>query len=369
MTSRCLGHQDLADNQHMARPRSMFCSIAAQPDNLGDIVIRRVFLDWMDGAGLRLHVFIGDMPPTYVEAFDLPEDSRTYRSPGAFEIALLRGAVTRRAHLAFAPGPLGLLPGLGTWPKSLANLLNAVAVRLSGGRVLVLGRAVRGSACAARSIERLLARTATLCVVRDHETVAILRGPAMMAPDLAFSEPSTVLDDSPSRRDRLALSFRGDRPPPTDLVRSLAEQAIAIGLRPLLVTQVGSDHALHAALSADLGLEHLGWDEPSARDQLARVRSAYLTSAIVVSDRLHALILATTAGAVPIGATYGDSDKLQATLGAVIDLPLVDRESSRAPQRLLTDADASRPLLTSQLDVARARLESVRLDVVAVLND
>ncbi len=341
----------------------MFCSIAAQRDNLGDIVIRQVFVDWISAPGARLRVFVGDMPAPYIEAFDLPAGTVLYRSSAAFEAALVARALVRRAHLAFAPGPLGLLPGRRTWPKSLANLLNAALVRLGGGEVVVLGRAVRGEARPARDLERLLARTTTVCALRDHESVAILRGPATMAPDLAFSEVPDATSDPSSTRDRLALSFRGDRPPPTDLVRSLLEQSAEVGLRPLLVTQVGSDHASHDELARELGIEHLGWEGHTPREQLVRVRSAYRSCSLVVSDRLHGLLMATTAGAVPIGATYRDSDKLQATLGCLIPLPLVDREAGTVPPRLLADALDGRRALSPLLAEARASLESIRRTV------
>ncbi|WP_374945574.1 hypothetical protein, partial [Agreia sp.] len=148
--------------------RSVYCSIAAQWDNLGDIAIRQTSIDWLADAGVPLVIFTGSMPPDYVRAFTLPKSARLVSSRSLFAVSLVGACLRRRAHLLFAPGPFQIRSGRASVAKSLVNLGNILAVRASGGRVVALGRAIRGRAQPSFAIERFALARFAYFVVRDH---------------------------------------------------------------------------------------------------------------------------------------------------------------------------------------------------------
>ena len=76
--------------------KDVFCTIAAQEDNLGDIEIRQRMLDLVSHPDVRLHISRGRMSDSYVAAFDLPPGSRVYRSRLRQGLALV-GSVLRGA--------------------------------------------------------------------------------------------------------------------------------------------------------------------------------------------------------------------------------------------------------------------------------
>ncbi len=109
--------------------------------------------------------------------------------------------------------------------------------------------------------------------------------------------------------------MRGDRPAPSDaFIRSVRDVSNELGLRPVVVNQVVRDLARSRELATSLDAEFLEpWEGGPHAEFEARIRDVYARSAVVVSDRLHALVLGFTEGAVPVGATQGSSEKLDRT--------------------------------------------------------
>src|SRR5690606_31089837 len=125
-------------------------------------------------------------------------------------------------------------------------------------------------------------------------------------------------DDGPATgaADAMVLSFRGDREVDPALVRRALEAARRTGTRPVLVTQVRRDGAQHARLAAEHGIEHVAW-EGEHRAQLERVTATMRTARVVVSARLHALLLGAGNGAVVVPVATPGSDKLPTTLAVL----------------------------------------------------
>ena len=68
-----------------------------QYDNIGDIILRRQLLRWLEPMG-RLHVFIGNAPAGYGESLELGPEHRTYRSFTAWYRSGLRDAARGRVR-------------------------------------------------------------------------------------------------------------------------------------------------------------------------------------------------------------------------------------------------------------------------------
>ncbi|WP_394289118.1 hypothetical protein [Microbacterium sp.] len=139
----------------------------------------------------------------------------------------------------------------------------------------------------------------TLSLWRDRVSHRIAGG-GDLAPDIGFAAGIRT-GEPDAARDELIISLRGTRPHPgvdwVDGIRATAERA---GLRIRTVVQVREDEDRARTLAEELGGTYSPWGgtdplahEDSLRDQYDRAR-------IVVSDRLHVLILASLSGAVPV---------------------------------------------------------------------
>lgn len=292
-----------------------FCSILAQEDNLGDVVIRQEMLRVLRECCDEVVVFAGRAGRSYRASYDL-DGTTVVTRPWRFQVRLLRTVVGReRPLLVFAPGPARLDGRPRALLKSLVNLANVVLVRLGRGEALTLGRAVRGDSRAGRFVESASVRLQSLYVARDEVTRGILGPRVRVGPDLALAR-----DDGASSpggpKDAMVLSFRGDRPVDEALVRDALEAARRTGTRPVLVTQVRRDGAQHARLAQVHGIDHVAW-VGDHREQLARVTREMLSARVVVSDRLHALLLGARNGAVVVPVSTPASDKLPTTLAVL----------------------------------------------------
>ena len=291
--------------------RAVFVSLRCQHDNLGDLVIRREMVRWFDTELTTIHALVGDTPAEFLDAA-LPSSATRYPSGRAWTRAMLSAGVRGHAVVVFAPGPQTLTRGLGTYVRGVLSLLYTAALPRLGSPVVKLGRSLRGSDPIGTAIERLGARVATQYVVRDRISAEILRGHCTVAPDLALSAAPPVDD---ADRTLVALSPRVGRSWPIDEVRTLVDGVRAAGLSPVLVTQVRRDEQTHSDIAAVTGIEHLDWAGRSSTDQLARVEDVYRRSLVVVSDRLHALLLGIVGGAVAV-PWRDDDDKIAPTLAA-----------------------------------------------------
>lgn len=302
-----------------ARRRTVYMSVAAQESNLGDVEIRREAMGWVRDSGLPLVAYTGRMGPEYLAAFDFDPGTRFIDGSARFVGLLLSAAARRRAHLVFAPGPTVLGSSPQQVVKAASNAAFSAAVRLGGGQVLALGRAVRGSGALAVAMERLVARSCSYYLVRDPVSARLVGAGAAVIPDIGLGRR---LDPRTELRDTLAISLRGDRPLDPDRVRSWVEQGRALGLQSVFVSQVERDDARHHDLAARFGAGLVAWGTGSHEDRLERVDEAYARAAVVVSDRLHALVFAATHGAGLVALIHPGEDKLATTLHGV--LPVVD---------------------------------------------
>lgn len=297
----------------------LYYSVAAQDDNLGDLVIRRIVLDWLlSAAPHRIVVFTGTMSADYLNALPANSRVRYVRGASAFELQLLRSCLARRAHLIFAPGPEAVADRPALVLKLFANLANVFMVHTGGGAVLAIGRALRGNGRLAARLLRAVVGLSKLYVVRDWQSGETIGVSLRAAPDvgLALAVPSTV-----STRSRVAISLRGDHPVAASWFERLIGDVRGLGLEPVLVTQVRRDDAQHIALGKQHDVEVVAWGALSHAAQLERVLTAYATARAVVTDRLHAAIFGFVAGAAPIASRAG---KVVETLARVLPLPVVE---------------------------------------------
>jgi hypothetical protein len=346
--------------------RTLFCSVNAQWDNLGDIEIRQTLVAWALETSVPMVIFVGDMPQDYVDAFAFPTDVRLVRSPVEFEFVLLKHALGRKASIAFAPGPQYLSSRPRAVAKTLANMVNVMLVRSTGGKAIAVGRALRGSGRLAEVLERVLIRQFDLFTVRDNASSTSVAQHLELQPDLAFAHRGISNEPKP-----LALiSLRSDVIPDQATLTELVDDVRRRGYIVQFVTQVKRDDAQHAQLATRFNCSAVLWGEKSHLEQFEAVRAAYASADIVVSNRLHALILGIQHGAFPIAFVEPGADKLPTTLGPWIDLFSINTLSSVETELDLLFASGlgeRKMSLFGAVAVARARLEGLKLRVQNLL--
>ncbi|MGD8194337.1 hypothetical protein ACEXQB_007560 [Herbiconiux sp. P18] len=345
------------------RSRTAFCSISAQPDNLGDIAIRQAVIDLIDASGTPLCIYTGGMPASYLQAFELPASARIITSQGRFLLAFLSACLRRRAHLVFAPGPFAARGGTNLL-KSFASLANVIAARASGGVVVSLGRAIRGTNRADLAILRATIKAMNLFVARDSLTPSVVRLAVETAPDLALHD---IAEGGARDRRYVVLSLRGDRPTNHALVAQVVEEAREAGLHPIFVTQVRRDETKHQELASQYGTEICSWTDESHSEQFTRIEAVYSQAHTVFSDRLHAIIFGLRYFALPIAFRHSDADKITPTLGHLIQLRVQQSDAAALNGPLVDDADSERARLESDVMSASQQLKELFGRVASLL--
>lgn len=294
---------------------TVFGSLDCQQENLGDLVIRREMIRWFDDVEAELHLYAGEMDPGIVEAVLEGRRAKIYRSRLHWEMALVKEAARHRAVLAFAPGPQLLTCSRASLIREFGNLVNCGVLATLRRPVLKVGRSIRGNNLVPLIVERLIFGLSAHYSVRDQTSVEVLGRPADVIPDMAMAMSPCFAGSS--RRMWASFSPRTSRGWSLDELRSSVSALDALGLQSCLVSQTKFDEPFHAALARELRIDHVAWDRRSHDEQLLRVLRRYSESRIVVSDRLHGLILGLVHGATPIPRVIRNDDKLLPALGAI----------------------------------------------------
>mgnify|MGYP005989701123 CR=1 FL=1 len=297
----------------------VFMSINAAPGNIGDIYIRRQVIRAFDREGVSGFLYAGKMPMSYRDAFDLSERWVMTSSYTKFLWRLGCSYATRKCIFVMAPGPATLGRNFASTLKHILVTFLILIGRITGNRILVLGRAVRAKSKFALFFERLIVRASDMYVVRDSTSSCLLnREKVRPGPDYAFTADLEPAKDT-KRRIFASISLRHDRHVDAEALKKLVEMMRSERLVPRLVVQVREDQNTSSALAAMLGIDILDWNDSTPHSaQEKSILSAYGESAIVVSDRLHALIFGAIRGAIPIIVERHGEEKLHATLDTII---------------------------------------------------
>ena len=298
----------------MTKP-DLFVLGPGQDDNIGDVVLRREYLDRLRAMG-RLHIFVGLASADFVDGLRLSDSDVVYPSLRQWHTAAWRALVRGQIWFIDKPGELGI--DRQTFRRQLQLLPLVIGVRLRNGQVLRLGQAMRAVNPKYLRVLRPQFRLSTMVRWRDTTTTSAF-GLGTIGPDWAFGWNKT--DQAALNVDRadIVVTYRGDREPPSQaILDSITTLARDGSRRVVVVTQVRRDAERSAYLASRLHAELVPWPaERSLADHEEALRDIYRNSALVVSDRLHALIVGMTEGAVPLCITDRGEPKVDRHLAAV----------------------------------------------------
>lgn len=297
------------------RPTRTFVSLTGPAGNIGDALIRRETLGWAIGTSDELVAYMGDAPEVWLRQLGLPDGTVMLRSKKSVPRWLwLLITAPPRPVLVFEAGEIPLDRGNGI--RELVFLAETIIVRLKGGVVVRPPRGIRAPSWPALAIHRLAARLSQFALWRDASTMALARR-GRLVPDIGFSAGRQA--GLPwEERTELLVSLRGARPLPDaawlSAVRECAERS---GLSIRTVVQVREDEDRARELAQRLGGAFTPWGDTDPLLQEERLRERYSAARIVISDRMHVLVLAALSGAVPLELVPRPTRKIADAFAAI----------------------------------------------------
>lgn len=341
-------------------PRRVFTYLTGQYDNLGDALLRRALVREMSRLG-TWEVYVGNAGDDYVRALHLPASARVHRSRGRWLLAAGASLLRRsRAVLVVNPGEVSstrieLLLGL----VSSALLVVAKIGRNPGYRLGIGARDRRRPLSIGHEIATALA---TRNVWRDAVSRDLF-GRGEVAPDWAFALPT---HDTLGPRDLVVVTYRGDKAPPSlTALRAVRDWATARGFELVVTAQVRRDDESADEMARQLGVRHVRPSSPSLTDIEELVHDLYHRAVVVLSNRIHALIVGALDGAAP-GAILAHPDvKIERTLraGHLSVTPLPDTASTEMIHEYLDGLVASAPATARAVERAAADLRALASEV------
>lgn len=289
----------------------IFVWCRGQDDNIGDVILRRRVLDMLRPWG-ELHIYTGPASDGFFEGLAVQSADVSYISSGKWLATMTATALRARTVLIFNPGEIR--PDRKSMVANIAILPPQILIKARGGYSARVGVSVLGDRSPTALPIMLTNRLCDLVSWRDTMTPNSF-GKGLVCPDWAFDELrySEALNTVAESRTELALTLRGDRPPPSpEYLDAYVTAARALNLNPHLFVQVRRDNDRMTSISEQYGLDLLTWPtDVDHKEQELKVRMLMHSSAAVVSDRLHALVMGVTEGAQPLGIVPHPESKLK----------------------------------------------------------
>ena len=320
------------------RPTRTFVSLTGPAGNLGDALIRRGTLDWARNTSDELIAYVGAAPDEWLRQLGIPDNAIVLRDKSSVPRWLWMLLTARhRPVLVFEAGEVPL--DRGNVLRELVFLAETLVVRLKRGVVVRPPRGIRAPTNPALWIHAGAARLSQVALWRDA-TSASLAGGRRIAPDIGFA---AGIREGRVHRDELIVSLRGARPhPDAAWVEAVRRTTAAEGLSIRTVVQVREDQARARELADALGGVFDPWGDTDAVTQEERLRQQYEGARLVISDRMHVLVLAALSGAVPVELVPRPTNKISAAF-ATIGLTGVSLDAAEH------DAHGMQEFLSSQL--------------------
>jgi polysaccharide pyruvyl transferase WcaK-like protein len=350
----------------MASSRSkVFVTLTGDYPNIGDALIRRRSLAWARLCGDSVAAFVGRAPDMWCQQINLSDEDDIYRQADirSWFVAMLKAP--RGFTLVLEPGEVDLRLNQYKWETMV--LLFSLMTRIKGGRVIRPPRSLSRASPILTFWHKLGLRCSEVVLWREADSQALV-DTGEVVPDIAFSE--MPYGDESAPRPRLLISLRGLRPRPSaaweESVQTFAQEQ---GLVITCIAQVRQDEVRAAELASALGGECIDFGDRDDLEQENLLRRAYAEAAVVISDRLHVLILASLGGCVPCELVPKPSSKVATHFRAAGIISITkDAEDSSVAEMLsfLHVVHGRRDELRRRVMAAHDQLKVIESEFVAV---
>ncbi|WP_336711231.1 polysaccharide pyruvyl transferase family protein [Arthrobacter sp. USHLN218] len=338
----------------------VFVWSTGQEDNIGDSLLRRAYLDSLRKRG-PLCIWTGSASSRFLSGLGVRKEDVVEGSFLRWYWMALKSALTKPTLVAMNAGEVPVSRS-GSLRLCVLGLLVAISKMQDGGGVWI-GAGVPNTHRLLIMPYRAVAKMSKVVRWRDRDTAALFQQ-REIAPDWAFSLGSTPDTWKPLRdRGKCAVLLRKSGGFPSESwiewLRTLLEDH---DVEPVFVVQVERDTQLATRLASIFAGGTILWEGTDHSDHEQQVRQLYQDCKLVVSDRLHALIVAATEGAIPIGWIESSKGKISRHF-AVVDLTWVGTYEGQ-PAASYPRIDPG-DILKWESDLRRALLQArAQLDVV-----
>lgn len=294
-------------------PTRTFVSLTGPAGNIGDALIRRGTLGWAKGTSDELIAYVGEAPDVWLTQLGVPDGTRVLRGKKSVPKWLWLLATSRgRPVLVLEAGEVPLHKGNAL--RELVFLTETVIVRLKRGVVVRPPRGIRGATQPSLWFHSLAAKASQIALWRDAVSARLV-GSTTVVPDIGFTD---VRDGQAwENRGELIVSLRGARPMPNAAwIAAVKTFAAHHSLTIRTVVQVREDEERSREVADALGATFEPW-EADAVTQEATLCERYDGAKIVISDRMHVLVLAALGGAVPVELVPHPTGKITEAFAAV----------------------------------------------------
>lgn len=349
--------------------KKIFVPVVGQFINIGDVLHRRELLSWLRDQG-ELHIYVGKAPKSFIDGLKLDSKAILYTSISSWMIQILVSGY-KKTFFIFNPGEIRLEKRRLLREILLFPLL--CVVRLKKGKVLRVGIAAMSEYSNKNlNIWKLVLKTTNKIFWRTYDSKEKFKR-GVVIPDLAFYD---VDNEALSNLNRpyLTISMRGNHASPSDKWYDIIKGiALKYNLEIVTVSQVRNDNDKTLQISEKLNAKKIIWkDNYSHNEQEAIVNEIYQNSLLIVSDRLHALILAYSKGAIPINLLTVNKEKVQHHF----DVIGIDRVNNiigpeteiESILEYVEDAVNNKVFYLETLHSAKARLEKVKKEIQIALS-
>ena len=300
------------------RKNIIFFSGETQFENTGDVLINKVLIDLIRENG---DIIVDDkkMTEAYIKGLTLEKKERAPKS--GFDLYLYKKALQAlfsfgRTKVYFIVGPPGHLMGsskFGRAAKTFLASFKLLPLRLFGVKLIRIGFSIGPIGKAFGRIESFRARFINYYGVRDDISLALCRkigiSKATFFPDLAwFYKPEFQRVNADEKR--IIITFRntthisggGANPYLAKLKEHLARlcQFLTPNYRIEIVYQVAMDRTFCEELYNELRSQIQQISFHATQVTLENAEDIFSGAAAIITNRLHAALLAYKYGALPI---------------------------------------------------------------------
>lgn len=297
-----------------------FIRLVTQFENVGDALISRALVDGLSRFGPVVALIRPEENVFNDDVLNGIPNVSTTHSLSSFWRQMVRASITDKARFIYLPGAVigekGCLSAFAGFGQALALRLGRIRTYRIGVSYGSLGKRNRG-------VVRRVARITDCIAVRDGTSAELLsslgRRPDCVVPDLSFSYYveerlfHSGVQDSAIGDKAIAFSFRADRSGDLsidDLMRfvSAIMNRQGLGRRALFVSQVRRDDEFNERLCERYVAETNRDAELVRCHRIGDAFRTYCGVETIFSNRLHVLLMAARAGAVPVPLVRKSAD-------------------------------------------------------------
>lgn len=343
------------------KSEKVYAWLTGQDDNVGDSALRRGYVEALQRRG-DLVAYVADASDEYISGLGLSERDSTEAGLGKWLRAALRDAKQGPVTIALNAGEFSFSNRYTLMMLTVVPALNALKRR--GAKVVWLGAAVPRAPRERAWLFRPLFSSSSLTRWRDEgSSTAFAAAPWM--PDWALAlKPTGPAQD----RSSLGVSMRFDRPyPSASWITAVRELASRLSLDVVVIAQVVRDSETAEKLARDLGGRAVAFPEGRTHAaQEALLRDEYAGFDLMISDRLHGLLIAATEGAVPLAWCEEATEKMGRHFRA-LGMPWAVVQRSDAVQKVRDLGPAELTVMRDELGTAMEKARGELADVTELL--